>query len=79
MPRDLQNNEVHVGDEVVVRCKVAAVQPNEFGLNVAVTPVNGGDNSHPWLLNTQQLEVVDSIGDTAQDIDIRGLLHTKSI
>jgi len=77
MAKDKHERSLHVGDEVRVVCVVKAVERTHDGLNVLVMPkepvTEQGDRS-VWLLNSRQMELVHSLGDSMNDVDIKSVL-----
>lgn len=78
MAQDKHRRDLHVGDVINVVCVVSAVEPNLHGLNIMVTPRDSvvfDGSPQPWLLNSRQVELVHSIGDTSCDVNIKEALR----
>lgn len=72
MSIDRKGRRIHVGDIVSVPCVVKGVDQTGTPLSVLVeTLVPGGEIPRQMLFNANQVEITESLGESALDIDVK--------
>lgn len=73
MPVDRNGKKIHTGDIVYVPCMVKGIDRHPDFINVLLTtcdPVYPGNSRQDLLMNSQQVEIKESLGETKSDIDV---------
>lgn len=86
MAVDRRGQKLHVGDIVSVLCTVKGIdREGKLGLLVETVIPSTGETHRQLLFNCEQVELVQALGDSALDIDVRtalsdsGLLKEKDL
>jgi hypothetical protein len=81
---DRKGKKIHVGDVVNVPCVVRGITQVPYGYNVLLEPLEAlsdtQNSSRPeMLVNARQVELVNSIGESALDIDVGQALSDRAM
>lgn len=73
MAADRHGRNLRVGDIVNIPCTITGVDAHAEFINLAVEtvePMFPGDKKSSWILNAKQVELAQSLGDSAVNVDV---------
>lgn len=79
MAQDRDGAKLHVGDIVAIRYRIVGVDPHPDFFNLMIEPLEPypeGTNV-PTLVNARQAELVEALGSSHTDIDIKSAIESK--
>lgn len=79
MALDRNGDKLHTGDIVSIRYKILGVDPHPDYFNLMLEPLEPypGDTKTPTIVNARQVDLVEGLGSTHTDIDVKSAIEQK--